>query len=100
MTSRFWTRLSASPGLRAALATVALNLCLPAPAHALDSVKVGLAIPPTVTDGSVQAIAEELGFFKQEDLDVAYVVLPGAGALLPQLLQKTITIALPLRHAH
>ncbi len=96
VTSRFRTRLSASPLIRAAFATVALSLCLSAPAQALDSVKVGLAIPPTVTDGSVQAIAEELGFFKQEDLDVAYVVLPGAGALLPQLLQKTITIALPL----
>jgi NitT/TauT family transport system substrate-binding protein len=96
VTSRFRTRLSASPLLRAAFATLALSLCLSAPAQALDSVKVGLAIPPTVTDGSVQAIAEELGFFKQEDLDVAYVVLPGAGALLPQLLQKTITVALPL----
>jgi NitT/TauT family transport system substrate-binding protein len=66
------------------------------PAQAADQVKVGLAIPPTVTDGSVQAIADELGLFRDENLDVEYVVLAGAGALLPQLLQQNITIALPL----
>jgi NitT/TauT family transport system substrate-binding protein len=65
-------------------------------AQAADQVKVGLAIPPTVTDGGVQAIADELGLFRDENLDVDYVVLAGAGALLPQLLQKNITIALPL----
>ncbi|MGE8127656.1 ABC transporter substrate-binding protein [Methylobacterium sp. NPDC080182] len=75
---------------------VTLGLCFPKDVHAQDRLKIGLAIPSTVTDGGVQAIAEELGFFKQENLQVEYVVLPGAGALLPQLLQKTITIALPL----
>lgn len=66
------------------------------PVWAADQVKVGLAIPPTVTDGGVQAIAEELGLFREENLEVEYVVLAGAGALLPQLLQRNITIALPL----
>jgi NitT/TauT family transport system substrate-binding protein len=66
------------------------------PVQAADRIKVGLAIPPTVTDGGVQAIADELGLFRDENLDVEYVVLAGAGALLPQLLQKNITIALPL----
>ncbi|MDI4234010.1 ABC transporter substrate-binding protein [Bradyrhizobium sp. Arg237L] len=67
-----------------------------APTQAADRVKVGLGIPPTVTEGSVQSIADELGLFRDENLDVEYVVLAGAGALLPQLLQKNITIALPL----
>lgn len=78
------------------LAAVAVLLAPYATAHAADRVKVGLAIPPTVTEGGVQAIAEELGLLREENLDVEYVVLAGAGALLPQLLQKTITIALPL----
>lgn len=65
-------------------------------AQAQDRVKVGLAIPPSVTEGSVQAIAEELRLFGDENLQVEYVVLPGAGALLPQLLQRNITLALPL----
>lgn len=65
-------------------------------ASAADRVKVGLGIPPTITEGGVQAIAEEPGLFRDENLEVEYVVLAGAGALLPQLLQKTITIALPL----
>ena len=82
------------------IARLILAVCLLAtcqfPAQAADRVKVGLAIPPTVTDGGVQAIAEELGLFSNENLEVEYVVLPGAGALLPQLLQHNITVALPL----
>lgn len=66
------------------------------PAVAADRIKVGLAIPSSVTEGGAQAIAEELGLFREENLEVDYVVLPGAGALLPQLLQRTITLALPL----
>ena len=73
---------------------VALAGC--SPAFALDRVKVGLAIPASVAEGSVQAIATELGLFKDENIQVDYVVLPGAGALLPQLLQHNVTIALPL----
>lgn len=65
-------------------------------AQAQDRVKVGLAIPPSVTEGSVQAIAEELHLFGDENMQVDYVVLPGAGSLLPQLLQRNITLALPL----
>lgn len=66
------------------------------PAVAADRIKVGLAIPSSITEGGAQAIAEELGLFREENLEVDYVVLPGAGALLPQLLQRTITLALPL----
>ncbi|WCS28709.1 ABC transporter substrate-binding protein (plasmid) [Methylobacterium sp. NMS14P] len=96
MKPRFRTRLAARQLLGLLAGIVALSFYLPPFAHAQDRVKVGLAIPSTVTDGGVQAVAEELGFFKQENLQVEYVVLPGAGALLPQLLQKTITVALPL----
>lgn len=74
----------------------ALGVCAASSAFALERVKVGLAIPSTVTDGGVQAIAEELGLFRQEGIEVEYVVLPGAGALLPQLLQRNLTLALPL----
>lgn len=80
----------------AQLAAAAVFIAPYSTASAADRVKVGLGIPPTITEGGVQAIAEELGLFRDENLEVEYVVLAGAGALLPQLLQKTITIALPL----
>jgi NitT/TauT family transport system substrate-binding protein len=83
-------------GLVAVVMAASLFVASGSFAQAADRVKVGLAIPPTVTDGGVQAIADELGFFREENLEVDYVVLAGAGALLPQLLQKNITIALPL----
>ena len=89
-------RLSRFPLVARFAAAGVLALLLQAPAQAADRVKVGLAIPSTVTEGSVQAIADELGLFRDENLEVDYVVLAGAGALLPQLLQQNITIALPL----
>jgi NitT/TauT family transport system substrate-binding protein len=33
-----------------------------------EKITVGLGIPLTVTDGSIYAIAEELGFFREENL--------------------------------
>ncbi|MGQ4273852.1 ABC transporter substrate-binding protein [Terrihabitans sp. B22-R8] len=75
---------------------LAALIAVPASAQTLEKVKIGLAIPPSVTEGSIQAIARELKLFEDEKLDVEYVVLPGAGALLPQLLQRNITLALPL----
>jgi NitT/TauT family transport system substrate-binding protein len=68
-------------------------------AQTVDKITVGLGIPLTVTDGSVYALAEELGFFKEENLQVDTIVLSGAGTILPQLLQKQITLGHPLPEA-
>ncbi|WP_051357279.1 ABC transporter substrate-binding protein [Azorhizobium doebereinerae] len=65
-------------------------------ADAADKVLIGLAIPPTVTDGGVYAIADEMGLFKDQNIEVESVVLQGAGAIVPQLLQKKITLGFPL----
>ncbi len=65
-------------------------------ALAADRVRLGLAIPPTVTDGGVYALAEELGFLREEGIELELVTLSGAGAILPQLLQRTITLGHPL----
>ncbi|WP_233238146.1 ABC transporter substrate-binding protein [Bordetella sp. LUAb4] len=65
-------------------------------ARAADTVTVGLGIPLTVDSGGVYAIGYELGFFKEENLDVKTLVFQGAGALLPQVATKAITIGLPL----
>jgi NitT/TauT family transport system substrate-binding protein len=74
-------------GLLAAMAT--------APALALDEVTVALAIPPAVHDGAPYAAADELGYFKQENLSVKTIVFQGAGALLPQVAGKRVTFGYP-----
>jgi NitT/TauT family transport system substrate-binding protein len=77
----------AAAGLTAALAA--------APAFALDEVTVALAIPPAVHDGAPYAAAQELGYFKQENLSVKTIVFQGAGALLPQVASKRVTFGYP-----
>ncbi len=66
-----------------------------APALAADEVTVALAIPPAVHDGAPYAAAEELGFFKEENLAVKTIVFQGAGALLPQVSSKRVTFGYP-----
>ncbi|MDB5413524.1 MAG: ABC-type nitrate/sulfonate/bicarbonate transport periplasmic component protein [Rubritepida sp.] len=69
---------------------------LPASAQAPDRVVIGLAIPLTVTDGGIYAIGEELGLFRAERIELQHVVLAGAGAILPQVLQRQVTFGFPL----
>lgn len=78
-----------------AMAAGALAL-LTSAGHAADKVLIGLAIPPTVTDGGIYAIADEMGLFKAENIEVETVVLQGAGAIVPQVLQKKVTFGFPL----
>ena len=80
-----------------AAATVALSAALQAtPAHAVDTVTVALAIPPTVTDGGIWTIGNELGIWKKEGLDVQTLTFEGAGALVPQVASGHATIGLPV----
>jgi NitT/TauT family transport system substrate-binding protein len=61
-----------------------------------EHITIGLAIPQGVTDGGGMAAAAELGLFKAEGLEPEFIVFQGAGALLPQIATKQITIGLPL----
>ena len=67
-----------------------------AQAQALDEVTVALAIPPAVHDGAPYAAAQELGLFKEQNLDVKLLVFQGAGALLPQVASKRVTFGYPV----
>ncbi|WP_233837855.1 ABC transporter substrate-binding protein [Paraburkholderia sp. ZP32-5] len=67
-----------------------------APALAVDSVTVALAIPPTVTDGGIWTIGNELGIWKKENLEVKTLTFEGAGALVPQVAAGHATIGLPV----
>jgi len=76
--------------------TLACFTAVGASAQALERVVIGLAIPPSVADGGTYALAEELGLFRAEGIEVRQVVLPGAGAILPQILQRQLTFGFPL----
>ncbi|HYG45715.1 MAG TPA: ABC transporter substrate-binding protein [Bordetella sp.] len=82
------------PNLARTLWCVALGVAANG-AYATDDVTVALAIPPAVHDGAPYAAAEALGYFKQEDLDVKTIVFQGAGALLPQVASKRVTLGYP-----
>ncbi|WP_258002247.1 ABC transporter substrate-binding protein [Burkholderia sp. WAC0059] len=83
--------------LNAVAATLALTGALLAqPAFAADTVTVALAIPPTVTDGGIWSIGNELGIWKKENLDVRTLTFDGAGALVPQVASGHVTIGLPV----
>lgn len=82
--------------LAAVTTTLALAGAPMAPAFAADSVTVALAIPPTVTDGGIWSIGNELGIWKQENLDVRTLTFDGAGALVPQVASGHATIGLPV----
>jgi NitT/TauT family transport system substrate-binding protein len=84
-------RRTASVAAAAWLSIVGMGM-----AHAADTVTVGLSIPLTVDSGGVYALGKELGFFAEENLEVKTLVFQGAGALLPQVATKAITIGLPL----
>jgi len=76
--------------------TLSLSVLLCASAFAADEVTIGLNIPQTVVDGSIYAAAEDLGYFKAENLTVKTVVFQGAGALLPQVASKQVTMGFPM----
>jgi len=61
-----------------------------------DTIRFGLAIPFTVTDGGFFALGEEMGFFEEEGITVEPITLQGAGSVVPQVAQKNITIGQPL----
>ncbi len=67
-----------------------------AQAQAPDEVTVALAIPLAVHDGAPYAAAEELGLFKEQNLSVKLLVFQGAGALLPQVASKRVTLGYPV----
>ncbi len=83
-------------GTSAAIAAAAAAM-LASPAQSAETVKVGMPIPVTLTDLGYYAFGEELGFFKQEGLDLRIIVFKGSGKMVPQVATKQLDIgwALP-----
>ena len=75
----------------AALAVLALGV---PSAGALEKIVVGQATATSLTFGPVFA-AVELGFFKDENLELEHRNFQGASVLIPQIANKNVTIGFP-----
>ena len=66
-------------------------------ALAIETVKIGMPIPITLTDLGYYSFGEELGFFKSENIDLRIIVFKGSGKMVPQVATKKLDIgwALP-----
>lgn len=79
---------------RSAMAALAaLVLAMPS-AEAMEKIVVGQATATSLTFGPVFA-AVELGFFKDENLELEHRNFQGASVLIPQIANKTVTIGFP-----
>ena len=75
----------------AALAALVLGMLS---AGAMEKIVVGQATATSLTFGPVFA-AVELGFFKEENLELEHRNFQGASVLIPQIANKTVTIGFP-----
>ena len=75
----------------------ALAAMMAAGPAAAEKVKIGMPIPVTLTDLGYYALGEDLGFFKDDDIEVAITVFRGSGKMVPQVATKKLDIgwALP-----
>ena len=64
---------------------------------AAETVKGGMPIPVTLTDLGYYAFGEELGFYKEDGINLRIIVFKGSGKMVPQVATKKLDIgwALP-----
>ncbi len=74
--------------------TVAVTAATVAPAMAQTKVVYGTVTSVTLSQAAVVA-AKQLGFFKEEGLDVDVVEFNGTGTLLPQITSKRVHVGYP-----
>lgn len=79
--------------IRLLLAAAASSFTLAAAAQTV--VTVGLVSPLSVGNGGPIAFGRDLGFLKQEGIEVEYVTFNGSAVMLPQLAAKRVTVGWP-----
>jgi len=73
---------------------LAALVALAGAAQAQQKVVFGLVSPPGVGHGPL-FIAKELGYWKDEGIDVQVVQFNGTAVLLPQIINKSVTVGFP-----
>jgi NitT/TauT family transport system substrate-binding protein len=63
-------------------------------AHAVDHVTVAVPNPPHVSN-AIFFLGDELGFFREEGIEVELLNVDSTGAMIPQIAAKRITIGYP-----
>jgi NitT/TauT family transport system substrate-binding protein len=84
---------NAMTAIRLLLAAAAA--CLATGSAAQDKVTVGLVSPLSVGNGGPIAFGRDLGFLKQEGIEIEYVTFNGSAVMLPQLAAKRVTVGWP-----
>jgi NitT/TauT family transport system substrate-binding protein len=77
-----------------ALSATLLGLILGTSAHAQTKIVLGYVPAVTISYASTM-LAAELGYFKEEGIDISFVEFKGSAVLLPQLVNKSVTIGYP-----
>jgi NitT/TauT family transport system substrate-binding protein len=85
--------MTAISNLRRLAAAAACVLSLAAAAQ--DKVTIGLVSPLSVGNGGPIAFGRDLGFLKQEGIEIEYVTFNGSAVMLPQLAAKRVLIGWP-----
>ena len=80
--------------LTVAAVCLAVALIGAPPVFAADQITVAVPNPPHVSN-AIFFLADELGFWKEEGLEVEVVNVDSTGAMIPQLAAKRITIGYP-----
>lgn len=93
MTLQTFTR--SSRALTLAVGLAGAMLALPEVALALDKVVYGTASRQGVANASM-FLAESMGFFRDEGIDISTVQFDSTGVLLPQIANKSIMIGYPI----
>lgn len=90
--------LPVARGARALGLAIGMSLAVmavPEAALALDKVVYGTASRQGVANASM-FLAESMGFFREEGIDISTVQFDGTAVLLPQVANKSITIGYPI----
>lgn len=79
----------------AVAAALAISVCAPNAVLAADKVVYGTASRVGIANASM-FLAESMGFFRDEGIDISTVQFDGTAVLLPQIANKSITIGYPI----
>lgn len=77
-----------------ALALAAWAFLGPAPSSAADKLTIGLVTPISITTAPF-SFGKELGFYKEEDIEIDLLPFNGTGTLVPQMTAKRVDIGYP-----
>lgn len=96
MSKTFSGRISRQACRLVVVMTLIWTAAFSSAAQAKDEIVLGLAIPVTLANGAMFSMADALGYFDEENIEVTTEVLEGAGSVVPQVARGNLTVGQPL----